>query len=201
MSILTEPDVFRLINRDGITIYQCRANNLKDALELAVTDHVPLHNLDLSYQDLSFANLDDARFYDVCFTGANMTGANISEAVFQKCDFNESCLLGACLAYCTISQCRFVNTEFAGLDISCARFFFCKFVGGNVFFLDFAAADKFVESYLYDDADQDALNLQCLCMRLSVNGRHYIINPNHKAYVGGQIYEFDQALYEGMSAI
>ncbi|MEC7702274.1 MAG: pentapeptide repeat-containing protein [Pseudomonadota bacterium] len=186
MSRLEKPELFRLTNRDGITIYQCRVNNLKQALEMAVAEGVKLHNLDLSYQDLSFVNLDDAHLYDVSFAGANMIGANLSEAMIQKCDFTEASLLGACLAYSIISQTCFVNTEFAGVDISCARFFYNKFIGGNVFFLDFSSADKFVGTHLYDDKREKFMDLQQYCIRLSMNGKHYIIN-DMDVYVRGEI--------------
>lgn len=188
MSKLKTPDVIRLINHDGIILYESDAASLKQALHEAIAAGVKLKNMDLSYQDLSFANLDDGCFENVSFKGANLMGTNLSECSFVGCDFTEASFIGACLAYAYIQDCTFYNSEFGTTDINAARVVSCGFMGHGVFYLDYATLETFVNSYIYSENGQDKMAVSNCFVHVSTCNKRMILGTN-KLYLNGAIFD------------
>ena len=65
--------------RTGKTIFEAEADNLRDAVVLAVKAGASLRGADLSRADLSWAGLSGANLSEADLTGADLSGAKLNK--------------------------------------------------------------------------------------------------------------------------
>ncbi|AIV66827.1 pentapeptide repeat-containing protein [Burkholderia pseudomallei] len=76
-------------------IFECEADSMKVAVELAYKQSVSLSGANLSGANLSGANLSGADLRDANLRGANLSGANLSGADLRDADLRDADLRGA----------------------------------------------------------------------------------------------------------
>lgn len=90
-------------------IYECEADNIKEAVEKAVKEGVSLayaylYNAGLSKADLRYANLRYANLYRAYLYKANLHNANLSYADLSYADLSKANLRDANLCYCKMDK-------------------------------------------------------------------------------------------------
>lgn len=129
-----------LMSTHNTPLYEGQHRDLKEAIEYAISQNIPLNEIDLSYKKLRHINLDGVHIKSASFKGADLRGANMSEAQFISCDFSESLLDDVCFCYSDILYCNFRLSHFHTTDISMATLDFCEFEGLSLFDIDFHTA-------------------------------------------------------------
>lgn len=122
-------------------------NSLKDCVEQAVSDRIPLDHVDLSGVNLAHANLDDARMSGASLRGTNLQGANLSEAVFDHADFSDADVTHACFALSSLIKVNFYGASFSCTDMTDAVISGCQFSCPSVFSTLFGRAALFTDCH------------------------------------------------------
>lgn len=141
----------KLITLTGDVLYEGPHSSVKEAVESALSQNIPLHFIDLSYCELCHINLDGVFMNNACFREANLMGANMSEAKFFDCDFTAANLSDACLCYSDLTRCNFRYTRFGCTDISMTSLDFCDFQGNSFCQLDLTSAHRLVGLAYYTE--------------------------------------------------
>jgi len=80
---------------DGITLYECEADSLLEALQKAVKARADLTRADLGGADLTRADLTGADLYEANLTGADLDGADLTRADLTGANLTGANLTGA----------------------------------------------------------------------------------------------------------
>ncbi|KGS89852.1 pentapeptide repeats family protein [Burkholderia pseudomallei MSHR7334] len=94
----------KILNRWTLkVIFECEADSMKVAVELAYKQSVSLSDADLSGANLSGANLSDANLRGANLRGADLSGANLSGANLSDANLRGANLRGANLSGANLS--------------------------------------------------------------------------------------------------
>ncbi|AGZ32548.1 pentapeptide repeat-containing protein [Burkholderia pseudomallei] len=107
-------------------IFECEADSMKVAVELAYKQSVSLSGADLSDADLRGADLSGA---DLCganlsgadLCGANLSGADLSDADLRGADLSDADLRGADLSVANLSGANLSGADLSDADLSGAN--------------------------------------------------------------------------------
>jgi uncharacterized protein YjbI with pentapeptide repeats len=91
-------------------LFECEAESIKEAVELAVSKETNLWNADLSYADLWNANLRNADLSYADLWNANLSDANLRNANLRNADLSYADLRNANLSDADLNA-KFYNTK------------------------------------------------------------------------------------------
>ena len=113
---------FEIKNRfDLRVIFECEADSLRIAVEIAVGKRVSLHGANLSGADLSDADLSDANLRYANLSDANLIGADLRGANLRYANLSDANLIGADLRGADLR-----GADLSGADLSDAKDDFFK---------------------------------------------------------------------------
>jgi|GEM_PF-6454141 len=119
----------QLLTTNHKLLYEGQHTSIKQAVEFAYSQNIPLHGIDLKGKNLQGINLDGITLHSGNFSEANLQGANLSEATFKSCDFSSSNLRDSCFCYSNMLHCNFRLSDFSEGDLSMASIENSEFEG------------------------------------------------------------------------
>ena len=102
---------------DASVIFECEADSVKRAVELAVKSKIDLSWANLSRANLSRANLYEANLYGANLSRANLYEANLSRANLYEADLSRANLYGANLSGANLSGANLSRADIYGANL------------------------------------------------------------------------------------
>jgi hypothetical protein len=101
-------------------IFECEADSMKLAVELAIKNNANLSSANLSSADLSSANLSSADLSSADLRWANLSSANLSSANLSSANLRWANLSSADLRWANLSSANLSSADLSSADLSSA---------------------------------------------------------------------------------
>ncbi|AOJ10362.1 pentapeptide repeat-containing protein [Burkholderia mayonis] len=99
-------------------IFECEADSMRAAIELAYTQNIDLSGANLSGANLSDAYLSGANLSDANLSGANLSDANLSGANLSGANLSDAYLSGANLSGANLSGANLSDAYLSDANLS-----------------------------------------------------------------------------------